>query len=108
MNRLPENAKRELDGIATDTAHGAAELHARALGLARRVPPELLPALGEALLCGRRDMAPLMNLALALINSPNPVEELDRQIVAARRAPSVIASKAKALLGSGRGIITIS
>ncbi|HUT99675.1 MAG TPA: hypothetical protein VM054_11455 [bacterium] len=108
MGRLPEDAERVLAGIASDTAHGAAELHARALGLASGLSAELLPAFGEALLRGRRDMAPLKNLALALIRSPDPAGELGRQITSARRAPGVIASKVRALVGSGRRVITIS
>jgi len=108
MERLPEDAERGLAGIASDTVRGAAELYAQALGLASRLPAELLPALGEALLRGRRDMAPLLNLALALVNSPDPEPELGRRIAAARRAPGVIAAKAGALVGKGRRIITIS
>lgn len=105
---MSEDAERELAGIATDAVHGAAELYARALGLASRLPAELLPALGEALLRGRRDMAPLLNLALALVNSPDPEPELDRRIAAAKRAAGLIVTRARTAIGTGRRIITIS
>jgi len=108
VGRLPADVERGLAAIAADTAHGAAVLYTRALELASRVPLQLLPAFGEALLHGRRDMAPLLNLALSLTRSPDPAGKLDRRMKSARRAGGVIASKARALIGSGRSIITIS
>jgi hypothetical protein len=108
VDRLPEEVERGLAAIASDAVHGAAELHARALGLAAGLPAWLLPSFGEALLEGRRDMAPLINLALALARSPDPARELDRRIVAARRATGVIARKVRVFLGPGRRVITVS
>jgi len=108
VERLPADVERGLAAIASDTEHGAAVLHARALELAAGLPVGLLPAFGEALLRGRRDMAPLLNLALALARSPDPGGELDRRMKSARRATGLIARKAVTLLGRGRRVITIS
>ena len=108
MSRLPELVERGLVEIATDSVHGAAVLYARALELAARVPADLLPTFGETLLGGRRDMAPLVNLALALQNSSNPTEEVRRRSADSKRAGERIASRAEGLLGLGKRIITIS
>jgi len=108
VDRLPEDVERGLAAIAADTAHGAAELYTRALKLAAGLPVGFLPAFGEALRRGRRDMAPLKNLALALVRSPDPAGELDRRMKSARRATGLISRKAVTLLGRGRRFITIS
>jgi hypothetical protein len=108
VGRLPEDAERGLAAIAADSEHGAAVLYARALELASGLSPRLLPDFGEALLGGRRDMAPLVNLALALARSPDTAGELGRRLESARCAPGVIASKARALVGGGCRVITIS
>jgi len=108
MGSLPEEVERGLSLIASDTTNGAAELHRRALALASRLPPEFLPLYGEELLRGRRDMAPLVNLALALSRSKNPAEELTRLVSRAERAAEVIAAKAREVIAPGRRLVTIS
>ncbi len=108
MDRLTEVIERGLSEIALDSLHGAAELYARALGLAARLQPDLLPVFGERLLHGRRDMAPLVNLALALRGSSDPAEELRRRVFDLRHAGGRIISTAREAISSGRRIITIS
>ncbi len=108
MDRLPKATERGLGEIASDSLLGAAELYARALELAARIQPDLLPVFGERLQHGRRDMAPLMNLSLALRGSPDPVEELRRRVFDLNKANERIISTARVVVGLGRRIITIS
>jgi hypothetical protein len=106
--RLPETIERGLEAIAADGEHGAAELYARVLELAGGLPPDRLAQFGRRLLVARRDMAPLVNLALALEGSPDPEGELRRRVAVSKLAPGWIVSEARAIIGSGRRVVTVS
>ncbi|MCK4594292.1 hypothetical protein KAU45_07305 [bacterium] len=108
MDGLAKVIERGLGEIASDSLLGASELYARALELAARLQPDLLPVFGERLLHGRRDMAPLVNLALSLRGSSDPAEELRRRVLDLKKAAERIISTARVVVGPGRRIITIS